>query len=70
MASVVLKLLVTVTTLCLLVAILAYHVSGVQLSMAENGFEDWRLVTRPQFVICVSDGRKGRKREGGGGIRG
>ena len=52
--SVVLKLVVTVSTLWLLGAIVAYHVAGVQLSMVDNGIEDWRLVTRPQFALFVS----------------
>ena len=52
--SVILKLVITLSTIWLLVAVVAFHVTGIHLSMVDNGIEDWRLVTLPQFVCCVS----------------
>lgn len=41
--SIVIKLVISFSTLVLLVAIILYHVTGIQLQMADNSWEDWRL---------------------------
>ncbi|XP_076449336.1 small conductance calcium-activated potassium channel protein 1-like [Babylonia areolata] len=41
--SLLLKVLTSVSTACLLFAIVAYHVTGLRLHMASAGFQDWRL---------------------------
>lgn len=41
--SILLKLGISISTVVLLVAIIFYHVTGIQLQMADNSWEDWRL---------------------------
>ncbi|XP_060600485.1 small conductance calcium-activated potassium channel protein 2-like isoform X3 [Ruditapes philippinarum] len=41
--SVILKSLISLSTVVLLLAILLYHATGVMIQMADNSWEDWRL---------------------------
>ncbi|KAL8559443.1 hypothetical protein ACOMHN_045240 [Nucella lapillus] len=41
--SLLLKVLTSISTACLLFAVVAYHVTGLRLHMASAGFQDWRL---------------------------
>ncbi|KAH3855131.1 small conductance calcium-activated potassium channel protein-like [Dreissena polymorpha] len=41
--SIIIKSMITVSTVALLVAIVIYHVIGVQIQMTDNSWEDWRL---------------------------
>ncbi|ESO98190.1 hypothetical protein LOTGIDRAFT_114336 [Lottia gigantea] len=42
-ASTAIRVFTTITTVCLLFSIIAYHATGLRLYMASAGFEDWRL---------------------------
>ncbi|KAK7114899.1 hypothetical protein V1264_000880 [Littorina saxatilis] len=51
--SVTFKLIVTVSTVCLLIAVVAYHVTRIQLSMVDDGIEHWGLAVRPSWIGCI-----------------
>ncbi|KAK3588372.1 hypothetical protein CHS0354_007802 [Potamilus streckersoni] len=61
-ASIILKLIISGTTVILWVLVIAYHATGIQIHMTDNGWEDWRLaVTFPwtylkiftELVVCT-----------------
>jgi hypothetical protein len=52
-SSVLLKLLVTVTTLACLAVLACYHVLDVQLFTINNSMEDWRLALTPRRVVTM-----------------
>lgn len=41
--SIIIKTVISISTVILLVAIILYHVTGIQLQMVDNSWEDWRL---------------------------
>lgn len=41
--SIIIKAFISITTAVLLVSIVLYHATGVQIQMADNNWEDWRL---------------------------
>ena len=60
--SIIIKSCISISTIILMVFIVAYHVTGIQLHMTDNSLEDWRLaVTFPwtflkigiELAICV-----------------
>ncbi|XP_048779360.1 small conductance calcium-activated potassium channel protein 2-like isoform X2 [Ostrea edulis] len=52
--SIVLKSCISVTTLFLLIGVIAYHITGIQLCMTDNSLEDWRLaVTFPWTYLKI-----------------
>ena len=60
--SIILKISISISTVVLLVAIFFYHVTGIQIQMADNSWEDWRLAMRfpvsylkilLEMIICV-----------------
>ncbi|KAK6184769.1 hypothetical protein SNE40_007168 [Patella caerulea] len=60
-ASVIIKSFISVSTFFLLMAILSYHITGIQIHMTDNSLEDWRLAVTPwtyfkvliELFICV-----------------
>lgn len=61
-ASLVLKSCISLTTVFLLIGVIGYHVTGIQLCMTDNSLEDWRLaVTFPwtylkillELAVCI-----------------
>ena len=54
MASIILKLCISVSTVFLMIFVVAYHVTGIQLHMTDNSLEDWRLaVTFPWTFLKI-----------------
>ncbi|XP_069113276.1 small conductance calcium-activated potassium channel protein 2-like isoform X1 [Argopecten irradians] len=60
--SLILKTCISISTVFLLMAIIAYHITGIQLHMTDNSLEDWRLaVSFPwtylkiftELIICA-----------------
>lgn len=60
--SIVLKTVISGSTVFLIASIIAYYITGVQITMAENGLDDWRLaISFPwtylkcacELVICA-----------------
>jgi hypothetical protein len=49
--SIVLKSLISVTTLALFGAVIAYHVTGVDIRRTENGIDHWRLAAPMKWTI-------------------
>lgn len=54
LTSLALKGIITMTTCLLLIAVMMYHVLGIQLQMTDNSLEDWRLaVTFPLSFLKI-----------------
>ena len=61
--SIIIKSVISLTTIVLLCAIISYHVTGIKLQMTDNSWDDWRLamdfpwtylkVLLELFVCCV-----------------
>lgn len=60
--SLILKACISISTVFLLIMVMAYHITGIQLHMTDNSLEDWRLaVTFPwtylkiglELFICI-----------------
>jgi hypothetical protein len=51
MASLLLKLGISVSTIFLLIAVSVYHILGIQLHMTDNSLEDWRLAVNFPFTF-------------------
>jgi len=43
--SIIIKCGISITTVGLLIAVMCYHATGIQLLMTDNSWEDWRLAT-------------------------
>ena len=42
-ASIILKILISISTIMLLLAVCCYHITGICIQMTDNSWEDWRL---------------------------
>lgn len=52
--SIIIKFVISVTTVFLLIAVVLYHVTCVQIQMTDNGWEDWRLAMDfPKAYIAI-----------------
>lgn len=51
MASLLLKLGISISTIFLLIAVSVYHILGIQLHMTDNSLEDWRLAVNFPFTF-------------------
>lgn len=51
MASLLLKLGISISTIFLLIAVSVYHIIGIQLHMTDNSLEDWRLAVNFPFTF-------------------
>ncbi|XP_052817839.1 small conductance calcium-activated potassium channel protein 2-like isoform X4 [Mya arenaria] len=60
--SIILKTGISISTFALLVAIMFYHITGIQIQMTDNSWEDWRLAMNfpmtylkilTELVVCL-----------------
>ncbi|KAL3859133.1 hypothetical protein ACJMK2_009365 [Sinanodonta woodiana] len=51
--SIILKLIISGTTVLLWVLIIVYHATGIEIHMSDNGLEDWRLAVRVPWTYVV-----------------
>lgn len=49
-----LRMVVSLSTVVLLLTVVAYNVTSVQMTMVNNSLDDWRLAVTPPFVCNVS----------------
>ncbi|XP_067651637.1 small conductance calcium-activated potassium channel protein 2-like isoform X1 [Haliotis asinina] len=52
-ASLVIKSGISISTLFLLFAVIAYHVTGIQINQTDNGLDDWRLAVTPLTYVRI-----------------
>lgn len=53
-ASLTLRISVTLSTVLLLLSVVVYNITTVQLAVVNNSLDDWRLVISPPLVCSVS----------------